>query len=64
MNAQLDKIIDAFKAHLRGLRDCRDEARGQIITSRLMIERSYALLNKIEAEQTSRIGSAASLRPE
>ena len=53
MTAQLDYIIDMFKEHLRALRDDRDEVTGQIIISRQMIVRSYALLrlaDKIEAD--------------
>jgi len=53
MTAPLDYIIDMFKEHLRALRDGRDEVTGQIIISRQMIVRSYALLrlaDKIEAD--------------
>jgi hypothetical protein len=49
-----DNIIEVFKEHLIALRDERDDAAGQIILSRQMIRRSYALLrigDKIEAEQ-------------
>ena len=57
MTAQLDAIIDLFKEHIKALHDGRDEATGQIILSRQMIVRSYALLrlgDKIEAEQSNR----------
>jgi hypothetical protein len=50
MTEQLEKIIDVFKEHLKALHDCRDEVTGQILISRLMIVRSYALLDKIDAE--------------
>jgi hypothetical protein len=49
-----EQIIDVFKEHLKALRDCRDEVTGQIMISRLMIVRSYALLDKMEAEQELR----------
>jgi hypothetical protein len=55
MTEQLDKIIEVFKEHLKARRDCRDEVTGQIMISRLMIVRSYALLDKIEVEQGARI---------
>ena len=51
---QLDKIIDVFKEHLQALRDGRAEATGLVIISKLMIARSHALLDKIEAEQSAR----------
>jgi hypothetical protein len=55
MTAQLDKIIEVFKEHLKALHDRHDEVTGQIIISKLMIVRSYALLDKIEAEQSAGI---------
>jgi hypothetical protein len=55
MTAQLDRIIDVFKEHLKALHDSHDEVTGQIVISRLMIVRSYALLDKIEAELSARV---------